>query len=221
MDILRIEDRLKAPFPKEKIHWRIGSTNQRSVARKTNNPQAKATKGMPLAYIDARDVMDRLDEVVGPSGWEDSYKETSSGRVICELGVDYGGGCIRYKSDGAGATDFEGDKGALSDAFKRAAVKHGIGRYLYGIKSGWVDLDEWGKFQEPEIKVLPRLRIDRELIQRSLIALLDHLDQKDPTGLREVTEELDEYEISTMWKLLSTNQQQAIKLILHNAKEVA
>jgi hypothetical protein len=32
----------------------------------------------------------------------------------------------------------EADKGGISDAFKRAAVKWGIGRYLYDLKSPWV-----------------------------------------------------------------------------------
>ena len=35
------------------------------------------------------------------------------------------------KSDGADDSNIEGAKGGLSDAFKRAAVKFGIGRYLY------------------------------------------------------------------------------------------
>lgn len=91
---------------------------------------------MPLAYIDARDVMERLDSVVGPEHWQDEYTEGPSGRVFCHLTI-HG---IR-KGDGAGATDVEGAKGAISDAFKRAAVKFGIGRYLYDCKSGWVDLE--------------------------------------------------------------------------------
>jgi hypothetical protein len=35
------------------------------------------------------------------------------------------------RCDGADDTNIEGAKGGLSDAFKRAAVKFGIGRYLY------------------------------------------------------------------------------------------
>jgi hypothetical protein len=66
---------LSAPFPPEKIHWRIG-------------PMTKdKTKGKPLAYIDARDVMDLLDEVVGPENWEDHYTEGPQGRVFCRLQI--------------------------------------------------------------------------------------------------------------------------------------
>ena len=89
-------------------------------------------KGGIFAYIDARHVMDRLDEVLGPANWEDSYRETPSGRVLCKLSLNIDGQWIS-KEDGAGETSFEGEKGAISDALKRAAVKWGIGRYLYAL----------------------------------------------------------------------------------------
>lgn len=139
-------EQLKCPFPVNKIHWRVGSTNKRSQS------SGKATKGLPLAYIDARDVMQRLDEVFGIGKWQDSYFETASGRVICELECWIDAQWVK-KSDGAGDTGTEGEKGAISDAFKRAAVKFGIGRYLYSIKCGWVDLDQYGKFTNPQLPV--------------------------------------------------------------------
>ena len=66
---------LKAPFPPDAVHWRVGSTNQNK------------TRGMALAYIDARDVMDRLDEVCGQDGWQSKF-EAVGGRVVCSIGVD-------------------------------------------------------------------------------------------------------------------------------------
>ena len=42
------------------------------------------------------------------------------------------------ESDGAGDTNYEADKGALSDSFKRSAVMWGIGRHLYELPSVWV-----------------------------------------------------------------------------------
>ena len=118
---------LKKPFHPSLVHWRVGSTNK-----------AK-TKCIPLAYIDARDVMRRLDGMIGPENWQDEYTETLKGRIICRLGIRVNDEWI-WKSDGAGETGFEGDKGAISDAFKRAAVKWGIGQYLYAIKTGWIEL---------------------------------------------------------------------------------
>lgn len=122
-------EKLKAPFPVEALHWRLGQTNK-----------AK-TKAMMLVYIDARDVMDRLDEVFGMD-WQDEYKEVK-GRIICTITVNG-----VSKSDGAGDTDFEAEKGGLSDAFKRAAVKWGVGRYLYDARkyNTWVSYSDDRKF---------------------------------------------------------------------------
>src|SRR4029077_16180461 len=47
-------------------------------------------------------------------------------------------------------TDMEADKGALSDAFKRAAVRWGIGRYLYEVKAPWLELDARKNIREAD-----------------------------------------------------------------------
>lgn len=127
-----IEKRLKAPFPGDRISWRVGATT------------ADKKKGMALAYIDARDVMDRLDEVVGPENWQDRYPH-ANGKTVCEIDIYIEGRGWVTKADGAGDTDHEAEKGALSDAFKRAAVRWGIGRYLYDLQSPWVEIEGFGK----------------------------------------------------------------------------
>lgn len=123
---------LARPFSPEAIHWR-----SQSIA-------ANGTSALALAYIDARDVMARLDDVCGPANWQDRYTETPKGRIICTLSIRVGDEWID-KSDGAGNTDVEGDKGALSDALKRAAVKWGIGRYLYDLPATWAECDSYEK----------------------------------------------------------------------------
>jgi hypothetical protein len=126
-DAQTIFDELSAPFPADYIDWRIGSTNK------------EKTKGLPLCYIDARAAMDRLDTIVGPANWQCQY--TQAGTImICAIGIKFGSEWV-WKQDGAGATDFEGEKGAMSDAFKRAAVRWGVGRYLYDIKAPWVEIE--------------------------------------------------------------------------------
>jgi len=45
-----------------------------------------------------------------------------------------------WRSDGAGDTQFEADKGAISDALKRASVSFGVGRHLYDLPSIWVKM---------------------------------------------------------------------------------
>lgn len=122
---------LSAPFDNSAVHWRVQGT---PIER---NGKWSA---MALAYIDARDVMDRLDEVCGPANWQTEYHETAKGRLICRLSIRIGSEWVT-KSDGAGDTDVEGEKGAISDALKRAAVSWGIGRYLYRLSSPWVECE--------------------------------------------------------------------------------
>lgn len=126
-----ITDRLSAPFPPESISWRVGSTT------------SDKSKGMALAFIDARDVMDRLDDVMGAANWQDRY-EFHGARTLCYLTLRIDGEWIT-KADGAGDSDVEAEKGAISDALKRAAVKWGIGRYLYDLTSPWVELESAGR----------------------------------------------------------------------------
>jgi hypothetical protein len=120
---------LFAEFPKEDIHWRAQSVTK------------DGSKAMALAYINARDVMDRLDAVCGAADWQDRY-EVHGGRVVCYLSIRVDDEWVT-KADGAGDTAVEAEKGGLSDAFKRAAVKWGIGRYLYGLDAPWVPCETY------------------------------------------------------------------------------
>lgn len=137
-------DALSAPFPVEMIEWRVGSTNK------------DKTKCLPLCYIDARAVMDRLDTVCGPAGWQCNYTPGVNGSIICNIGIQMADSWL-WKADGAGATDIEGDKGALSDALKRAAVRWGVGRYLYDLKAPWVPLDQGRYIADEDRKKLDNL----------------------------------------------------------------
>jgi hypothetical protein len=138
-------DALSAPFPSEFIDWRVGSTT------------GDKSKGMALAYIDARVVMDRLDSICGPAHWQCNYTP-ANGMLLCNLGIFFPGGHWTWKADGAGETDFEASKGMASDAFKRAAVRFGIGRYLYDMDAPWVQIEPMGK--SFRIKDAERKRLD-------------------------------------------------------------
>jgi hypothetical protein len=82
-----------------------------------------------LPYVDARYVMDVLDQVVGPGDWQDRFEEVPGG-VRCGIGILIGEEWI-WKYDVGVPSDMEATKGAYSDALKRAAVKWGIARDLY------------------------------------------------------------------------------------------
>ena len=124
--------RLAAPFHPDDIEWRAGATN------------ADKSKALALAYITSRAVMDRLDEIISPENWRDEYAPGPDGGVICGLSLRIQNEWIT-KWDGAENTDFEAIKGGLSDAFKRAGYKWGIGRYLYKLESAWVPCELRGK----------------------------------------------------------------------------
>lgn len=137
--------RLSEPFPPEVIHWRIGATG--------------GDKGLALAYIDARDLFDRLDAVVGPAGWQSDMRIDGTGGVLGGLALwDRERAEWVWRWDRAGATDVEGEKGSASDALKRAGVQWGIARYLYRLESPWVRIVEKGRSKVIDPAEYPRLR---------------------------------------------------------------
>jgi len=90
--------------------------------------------GRQLHYVTARTVMNRLDEVLGPENWWDHFTPLEHS-VICELTIRLPDGSVLTKSDAGGyagmADPGDDDKSGFADAFKRAAVKCGVARYLY------------------------------------------------------------------------------------------
>ena len=109
--------------------WKIQSFNK------------AGTKAQCVAYIDARDVMDILDEVIGGYNWQDSY-EFVGDKLICGIGIRHPEDAWVWKYDTGVEADFEKEKSQFSDAFKRAAVKWGIGRFLYDLDIKWVDVKD-------------------------------------------------------------------------------
>lgn len=108
--------------------WRVQSFSK-------NKPQAQC-----VAYIDARDVMDLLDEVVGGENWQDDYK-LIDGKLLAGIGIKCGNEWI-WKWDTGTESNMEKEKGQMSDAFKRAGVKWGIGRFLYDLPIQYLPANE-------------------------------------------------------------------------------
>ncbi len=96
--------------------------------------RVRSQAGRQLHYITARTAMNRLDSVLGPENWWDEYIPGENS-VVCKLTVRLPDGSVLTKSDAGGyagmADQGDDDKSGFSDAFKRAAVKFGVGRYLY------------------------------------------------------------------------------------------
>lgn len=106
-----------------------------------------------VAYVDARQVMDMLDEALGPENWQDHYREVA-GNVYCDLKIKVDGEWVT-KSDCGAESSFEKEKGQASDAFKRAAVKWGIGRFLYRLPMVKTKSVETGKDRQGNPKYGP------------------------------------------------------------------
>lgn len=124
----------------EKIpcQWRVQSFSK-------NKPSAQC-----VAYIDARDVMKLLDDVVGVENWQDDYKFIDDGtnkdgskkyRVMAGIGIFLNNQWV-WKWDTGTESQTEEEKGQISDAFKRAGVKWGIGRFLYDFPIQYVPANE-------------------------------------------------------------------------------
>ena len=132
---------LAAPFPTSVVGWKA--------------QVVKGERALCVPYIDARDVMDRLDAVVGPTNWQDTYTFHPDGTVLCRLALRLDGEWIAKEDLGGESEQPDpGDKAkaAVSDALKRAAVKWSVGRYLYRLDPVWCDYDPRTK----QIREAPR-----------------------------------------------------------------
>lgn len=118
----------------------MGATNEQLAKLHDPTPEseikqrpAPGRSGKQLDYIDARYVMDTLDRVIGYANWQDEYRPDarSDDGMVCRLGINIEDEGWVWKEDVGTTSTIEGTKGSYSDAFKRAAVKWGIGRDLY------------------------------------------------------------------------------------------
>jgi len=107
-------NKLKEPMP---FMWRV--------------QECKEYGANCVAYIDARAVMNRLDEVCGVGGWQSKY-ESHNGNLYCSIGVKVDNEWV-WKTDCGSESNVEKEKGEASDALKRAAVQFGVGRFLYDL----------------------------------------------------------------------------------------
>jgi hypothetical protein len=101
--------------------WRVQSY------AKNGTPQATC-----VAYIDSRDVMDRLDKVC-IYGWERSHISIKD-NIYASVRIIMPDGSSISRMDCGTESSTEKEKGESSDSFKRAAVNWGVGRFLYDLE---------------------------------------------------------------------------------------
>lgn len=109
--------------PLEEIEWRIDG--------KVDN--GGGVRVVP--YLDVPIVTRLLDEWVGPWRWKTRYEASDKPGVMwCHLSVASGKGEWVSKPDVGTASNFEADKGIVSDALKRVAMRQwGIGRNVFDL----------------------------------------------------------------------------------------
>lgn len=117
-----ISEKLNEKFSEKDILWRVQSQGMSG-----DKPWA-----LVLAYVDARAVMKRLDDVFGYDHWQVNYEHKADG-VLCTLKVWGDKGWV-IKQDGSPETAVEAFKGGISKSLVRCAVTLGIGRYLYDLE---------------------------------------------------------------------------------------
>lgn len=132
---------LAAPVPAGAISW-----------RQDGKPVARDGRHFArfVCYIEANTVRERLDTVV-PGEWDltlemlpqlhgddDSESVCAFKARLQVLGV--------IREDVGTGRDY---KQAATDAFKRAAVRFGIGNELYSYEQNWVEVDGDGKYAKP------------------------------------------------------------------------
>lgn len=111
--------------------------------RKIQKVPKDGKKWVCVAYIDARDVMNRLDEVCNMQNRQNKFYEVK-GKVFCEIGIKVEHEWI-WKGDSGALEENDNvdtettSKWESSDAFKRAAVQRGIGRFLYTLPVQYID----------------------------------------------------------------------------------
>ncbi|ODB56933.1 hypothetical protein A7311_00995 [Paenibacillus polymyxa] len=143
MDANQIMKALQAPFPPDEIEWRVDR------GQKTSNGNFVFV----LVYVTNRAIMNRLDEIFGPTGWKNEFKEWKQGSQLCGISVKIGDEWIT-KWDGSDDSNMDAVKGGLSGAMKRAAVQWGIGRYLYKLDQNRIPLKERGEnYANVKVKV--------------------------------------------------------------------
>lgn len=167
-----MEKQLKNPFPMKFVKVRVGATSK------------DKKKGIPLFYIDAREVMKRLDEVCGIFGWQRKVQNIEGGATASIAIKNPFTNEWVEKADAGENSKTSPIKGASSDAFKRAAANWGIGRYLYYIPNRWCPLNEYKQFETlPE---LPEWAQNVKNIESWEEIAEKEYNPKDDVGLDEV-----------------------------------
>lgn len=142
--------------------------------------QQISEKGLTLLlYVTSRDGQKRLDEKYGPLGWQDKY-EVIDGDLYCIISAwDEKKKMWISKEDVGTASYTAKEKGRASDAFKRACVKHGIGRELYTAPHIWINAKDAAIKVDSNRKATTKKKFSVNLITYTSDCQIDELEIVD------------------------------------------
>ena len=107
---------------KREIKFRTLKANEIEVRPAT----IKDGKAKMLLYIDSRAATTLLDETVGNLNWQSEFYEVNN-KVICKIGIfDEERNIWIWKSDTGSESNVEGEKGQISDCYKRVLSRFGV-----------------------------------------------------------------------------------------------
>lgn len=136
---------LTEPFDPSEIKWRVTHTTR------------DGSRGAVIAFADPRAYSDRLNQVFTPSGWTRTYevntvssvtrikkdKLIQTGKVLVTCTVTIAGLGTHADSGEEWADEENAMTSAQAQAFKRACICFGLGRYLYNFAEMWVPLNQY------------------------------------------------------------------------------
>lgn len=132
--IKAILEALSAPFVRV-----VGNKTYPAHKWLPKDGKSNATKFLCMPYLSGGQVRDRLNEVLGVDGWMSKSKLELDGTRTVTLSIRVSDG-VYIDRDGVGVkSKSEGEKGADTDALKRAARNFGIGAYLEQLAPFWID----------------------------------------------------------------------------------
>jgi len=136
---------LTEPFDPSEIKWRVTHTTR------------DGSRGAVIAFADPRAYSDRLNQVFTPSGWTRTYevntvssvtrikkdKLIQTGKVLVTCTVTIARLGTHADSGEEWADEENAMTSAQAQAFKRACICFGLGRYLYNFAEMWVPLNQY------------------------------------------------------------------------------
>lgn len=141
-----IFDELSAPFHPNQLEWRAGATTR------------DKERAMALPYVDSREIMERLDRILGPNNWKHTIVPNMD-NIVVHLSIRVGDEWITRSGIGS-REDGEGQRGGdlsaagkATYAFRRAAAAFGISRYLWFYDAPWVPYNK----EKRRLAQIPRL----------------------------------------------------------------